>query len=63
MAALPEEHRTVLMLRELEEMDLSPDFGGDQCADRHGHVEAGALAGGAEAGWLRETEGEPRAVR
>jgi len=63
MAALPEEHRTVLMLREIEEMDYR------QIAQVT-NVPIGTVMSrlarsraALKAQWLREAEGEPRAVR
>jgi RNA polymerase sigma factor (sigma-70 family) len=63
IAALPEEHRTVLMLREIEEMDYR------QIA-RVTNVPIGTVMSrlarsraALKARWLQETEGEPRAVR
>jgi RNA polymerase sigma factor (sigma-70 family) len=62
IAALPEEHRTVLMLREIEEMDYR------QIA-RITNVPIGTVMSrlarsraALRARWLREAEGEPRAV-
>ena len=63
MASLPEEHRTVLMLREIEEMDYA------QIAAVT-HVPIGTVMSrlarsraALKAKWLQEIEGEPRAVR
>jgi RNA polymerase sigma factor (sigma-70 family) len=63
IAALPEEHRTVLMLREIEEMDYR------QIA-RVTNVPIGTVMSrlarsraALKAQWLQEAEGEPRAVR
>jgi RNA polymerase sigma-70 factor (ECF subfamily) len=63
MASLPEEHRTVLMLREIEEMDYA------QIAAVT-HVPIGTVMSrlarsraALKAKWLQEVEGEPRAVR
>jgi len=63
MASLPEEHRTVLMLREIEEMDYA------QIAAVT-HVPIGTVMSrlarsraALKAKWLQEMEGEPRAVR
>jgi RNA polymerase sigma factor (sigma-70 family) len=63
IAALPEEHRTVLMLREIEEMDYR------QIA-RVTNVPIGTVMSrlarsraALKARWLQEVEGEPRAVR
>jgi RNA polymerase sigma factor (sigma-70 family) len=63
MASLPEEHRTVLMLREIEEMDYA------QIAAVT-HVPIGTVMSrlarsraALKAKWLREMEGDPRAVR
>src|SRR6202171_1039957 len=63
IAALPEEHRTVLMLREIEEMDyrqiaLVTKVPIGTVVSRLARSRA-AL----KARWLREVEGEPRAVR
>src|SRR6267154_2740200 len=63
IAALPEEHRTVLMLREIEEMDyrqiaLITKVPIGTVMSRLARSRA-AL----KARWLQETEGEPRAVR
>ena len=63
MAALPEEHREVLVLREIEDMDYREIAAVTKRAHRHGDVAAGARAGGAKARWLQEYEGEPHAVR
>jgi RNA polymerase sigma-70 factor, ECF subfamily len=63
LAAMPEEHRTVLMLREIEEMDYA------QIAAVT-HVPIGTVMSrlarsraALKAKWLQEVEGEPRAVR
>ncbi len=63
IAALPEEHRTVLMLREIEEMDYR------QIAQIT-NVPIGTVMSrlarsraALKARWLQEVEGEPRAVR
>jgi RNA polymerase sigma factor (sigma-70 family) len=63
IAALPEEHRTVLMLREVEEMDYR------QIAQVT-NVPIGTVMSrlarsraALKAQWLQEVEGEPRAVR
>jgi RNA polymerase sigma factor (sigma-70 family) len=63
VAALPEEHRTVLMLREIEEMDYR------QIAQVT-NVPIGTVMSrlarsraALKARWLQETPGEPRAVR
>ena len=63
ISALPEEHRTVLMLREIEEMDYR------QIA-RVTNVPIGTVMSrlarsraALKARWLQEVEGEPRAVR
>jgi len=63
IASLPEEHRTVLMLREIEEMDYK------QIAQIT-RVPIGTVMSrlarsrtALKARWLRDTEGEPRAVR
>jgi RNA polymerase sigma factor (sigma-70 family) len=63
IASLPEEHRTVLMLREIEEMDYA------QIAAVT-HVPIGTVMSrlarsraALKAKWSRETAGEPRAVR
>ena len=63
MASLPEEHRTVLLLREIEEMDYA------QIAAVT-HVPIGTVMSrlarsraALKAKWLQEMEGEPRAVR
>jgi RNA polymerase sigma factor (sigma-70 family) len=63
LASLPEEHRTVLMLREIEEMDYA------QIA-LVTHVPIGTVMSrlarsraALKAKWLQQTEGEPRAVR
>jgi RNA polymerase sigma-70 factor (ECF subfamily) len=63
IAALPEEHRTVLMLREIEEMDyrhiaLVTNVPIGTVMSRLARSRA-AL----KARWLQEMEGEPRAVR
>jgi RNA polymerase sigma factor (sigma-70 family) len=63
IAALPEEHRTVLMLREIEEMDyrqiaLVTNVPIGTVMSRLARSRA-AL----KARWLQEVEGEPRAVR
>jgi RNA polymerase sigma factor (sigma-70 family) len=63
IGALPEEHRTVLMLREIEEMDyrqiaLITNVPIGTVMSRLARSRA-AL----KARWLQETEGEPRAVR
>jgi RNA polymerase sigma factor (sigma-70 family) len=63
IAALPEEHRTVLMLREIEEMDyrqiaLVTNVPIGTVMSRLARSRA-AL----KARWLQESEGEPRAVR
>ena len=63
VASLPEEHRTVLMLREIEEMDYA------QIAAVT-HVPIGTVMSrlarsraALKAKWLQEVAGEPRAVR
>jgi RNA polymerase sigma-70 factor (ECF subfamily) len=63
IAALPEEHRTVLMLREIEEMDYR------QIAQIT-NVPIGTVMSrlarsraALKARWLQGAEGEPRAVR
>jgi RNA polymerase sigma factor (sigma-70 family) len=63
IAALPEEHRTVLMLREIEEMDYR------QIAQIT-NVPIGTVMSrlarsraALKARWLQQAEGEPRAVR
>jgi RNA polymerase sigma factor (sigma-70 family) len=63
IASLPEEHRTVLMLREIEEMDYAQiaatlDVPIGTVMSRLARSRA-AL----KAKWLREVEGAPRAVR
>jgi RNA polymerase sigma-70 factor (ECF subfamily) len=63
IAALPEEHRTVLLLREIEEMDyrqiaLVTNVPIGTVMSRLARSRA-AL----KARWLQEAEGEPRAVR
>jgi RNA polymerase sigma-70 factor (ECF subfamily) len=62
IAALPEEHRTVLMLREMEEMDyrqiaLVTNVPIGTVMSRLARSRAALRAR-----WLQETEGEPRAV-
>ncbi len=63
LASLPEEHRTVLMLREIEEMDYA------QIAAVT-HVPIGTVMSrlarsraALKAKWMQEVAGEPRAVR
>ncbi len=63
IAALPEEHRTVLMLREIEEMDyrqiaLVTNVPIGTVMSRLARSRAALRAR-----WLQETEGEPHAVR
>jgi RNA polymerase sigma-70 factor (ECF subfamily) len=63
IAALPEEHRTVLLLREIEEMDyrqiaLATNVPIGTVMSRLARSRA-AL----KARWLEESEGEPRAMR
>jgi RNA polymerase sigma-70 factor (ECF subfamily) len=63
MAALPEEHRTVLMLRELEEMDYRQISVVTNVPIGTVMSRLARSRAALKAGWLREAEGEPRAVR
>jgi RNA polymerase sigma-70 factor, ECF subfamily len=63
MAALPEEQRTVLMLREIEEMDYA-QIAAVTCVPIGTVMSRLARSRAAlKAKWLRAVEGEPRAVR
>jgi RNA polymerase sigma-70 factor (ECF subfamily) len=63
IAALPEEHRTVLMLREIEEMDYSQIALVTRVPIGTVMSRLARSRAALKARWLQEVEGEPRAVR
>jgi RNA polymerase sigma-70 factor, ECF subfamily len=63
IAALPEEHRTVLMLREIEEMDYRQIALVTKVPIGTVMSRLARSRAALKARWLQETEGEPRAVR
>ncbi len=63
MAALPEEHRTVLMLREIEELDYRQIAQITSVPIGTVMSRLARSRAALKARWLQEAEGEPRAVR
>src|SRR3984957_14019331 len=63
MSALPEEHRTVLMLREIEDMDYRQIAAVTNVPIGTVMSRLARSRAALKAQWLREAEGEPRAVR
>lgn len=63
IAALPEEHRTVLMLREIEEMDYRQIANVTNAPIGTVMSRLARSRAALKEQWLREAEGEPRAVR
>jgi RNA polymerase sigma factor (sigma-70 family) len=63
IAALPEEHRTVLMLREIEEMDYRQIATVTNVPIGTVMSRLARSRAALKARWLQEVEGEPRAVR
>lgn len=63
MAALPEEHRTVLLLREIEEMDYAQIAAVTQVPIGTVMSRLARSRAALRAKWMQEIEGEPRAVR
>ena len=63
LAALPEEHRTVLMLREIEEMDYAQIAAVTQVPIGTVMSRLARSRAALKAKWMREVGGEPRAVR
>jgi RNA polymerase sigma factor (sigma-70 family) len=63
MASLPEEHRTVLLLREIEEMDYAQIAAVTQVPIGTVMSRLARSRAALKAKWMQEIEGEPRAVR
>ncbi len=63
IAALPEEHRTVLMLREIEEMDYRQIANVTNVPIGTVMSRLARSRAALKERWLREAQGEPRAVR
>ncbi len=63
VASLPEEHRTVLMLREIEEMDYAQIAAVTNVPIGTVMSRLARSRAALKAKWLHEVEGEPRAVR
>ena len=63
VASLPEEHRTVLMLREIEEMDYAQIAAVTDVPIGTVMSRLARSRAALKAKWLQEVEGEPRAVR
>ena len=63
VASLPEEHRTVLMLREIEEMDYAQIAAVTNVPIGTVMSRLARSRAALKAKWLQEIEGEPRAVR
>jgi RNA polymerase sigma-70 factor, ECF subfamily len=63
IAALPEEHRTVLMLREIEEMDYRQIANVTNVPIGTVMSRLARSRAALKERWLQETRGEPRAVR
>jgi RNA polymerase sigma-70 factor (ECF subfamily) len=63
MASLPEEHRTVLILREIEEMDYAQIAAVTQVPIGTVMSRLARSRAALKTKWLQEVEGEPRAVR
>jgi RNA polymerase sigma factor (sigma-70 family) len=63
VASLPEEHRTVLMLREIEEMDYAQIAAVTNVPIGTVMSRLARSRAALKAKWLLEVEGEPRAVR
>ena len=63
VASLPEEHRTVLMLREIEEMDYAQIAAVTNVPIGTVMSRLARSRASLKAKWLKEIEGEPRAVR
>ena len=63
VASLPEEHRTVLMLREIEEMDYAQIAAVTNVPIGTVMSRLARSRAALKAKWLNEVEGEPRAVR
>jgi RNA polymerase sigma-70 factor (ECF subfamily) len=63
MASLPEEHRTVLMLREIEELDYAQIAAVTNVPIGTVMSRLARSRAALKAKWLQQVEGEPRAVR
>ena len=63
VASLPEEQRTVLMLREIEEMDYAQIAAVTNVPIGTVMSRLARSRAALKAKWLQEVEGEPRAVR
>jgi RNA polymerase sigma factor (sigma-70 family) len=63
VASLPEEHRTVLMLREIEEMDYAQIAAVTNVPIGTVMSRLARSRAALKTKWLQEVEGEPRAVR
>lgn len=63
MASLPEEHRTVLMLREIEELDYAQIAAVTNVPIGTVMSRLARARAALKAKWLQEVEGAPRAVR
>jgi len=63
VASLPEEHRTVLMLREIEEMDYAQIAAVTNVPIGTVMSRLARSRAALKDKWLKEVEGEPRAVR
>jgi RNA polymerase sigma factor (sigma-70 family) len=63
LASLPEEHRTVLMLREIEEMDYAQIAAVTQVPIGTVMSRLARSRAALKVKWMQETGGEPRAVR
>jgi RNA polymerase sigma-70 factor (ECF subfamily) len=63
IAALPEEHRTVLMLREIEEMDYRQIAAATNVPIGTVMSRLARSRAALKSQWLQEAEGQPRAVR
>jgi RNA polymerase sigma-70 factor, ECF subfamily len=63
LSALPEEHREVLVLREIEELDYREIASVTNVPIGTVMSRLARARAGLKARWLHETEGEPHAVR
>jgi RNA polymerase sigma factor (sigma-70 family) len=63
LTSLPEEHRTVLMLREIEELDYAQIAAVTQVPIGTVMSRLARSRAALKAKWMQEVEGEPRAVR